>query len=167
MQVLPLPTYKKFAFCIINSYPILSSESCPFLCINLLANLRKSPNPTKDTFQPPTFGTFAFVYPFQKISGKLTLNRNMPMSSTIPLPPREQLCNRYCSNKHTHSSTRYYSKKDTHTLSPREQFCNTAVTNTRFRILFLRLPGKIRIKRPFLKFIGIVRQSEGLLVSFV
>ena len=25
------------------------------------------------------------------------------MSSTIPLPPRDQLCNRYCSNKHTHS----------------------------------------------------------------
>ena len=23
------------------------------------------------------------------------------MSSTIPLPPREQLCNRYCSDKHT------------------------------------------------------------------
>jgi hypothetical protein len=25
------------------------------------------------------------------------------MSSTIPLPPREQLYNRYCSNKHTHT----------------------------------------------------------------
>ncbi len=24
------------------------------------------------------------------------------LSSTIPLPPREQLCTRYCSNKHTH-----------------------------------------------------------------
>jgi hypothetical protein len=24
--------------------------------------------------------------------------------STIPLPPREQLCNRYCSNKHTHTN---------------------------------------------------------------
>ena len=27
------------------------------------------------------------------------------MSSTIPLPPHEQLCNRYCSNEHTHPST--------------------------------------------------------------
>jgi len=26
------------------------------------------------------------------------------MSSTIPLSPREQLCNRYCSNKHTHQT---------------------------------------------------------------
>ena len=26
------------------------------------------------------------------------------MSSTIPLPPREQLYNRYCSNKHTFSA---------------------------------------------------------------
>ena len=26
------------------------------------------------------------------------------MSSTIPLLPREQLCNRYCSNKHTHTA---------------------------------------------------------------
>ena len=25
------------------------------------------------------------------------------MSSTIPLPPRQQLCSRYCSNKHTHN----------------------------------------------------------------
>jgi hypothetical protein len=25
------------------------------------------------------------------------------MSSSIPLPPRKQLCNRYCSNKHTHT----------------------------------------------------------------
>ena len=27
------------------------------------------------------------------------------MSSTIPLPPREGLCNRSCSNKHTHMET--------------------------------------------------------------
>ena len=27
------------------------------------------------------------------------------MSSTIPLPPHEQLCNRYCRNKHTHSQS--------------------------------------------------------------
>jgi hypothetical protein len=27
------------------------------------------------------------------------------MSSTIPLPPREQLCNRYCSYKNTHTHT--------------------------------------------------------------
>jgi len=25
------------------------------------------------------------------------------MSSTIPFPPLEQLCNRYCNNKHTHT----------------------------------------------------------------
>ena len=29
------------------------------------------------------------------------------MSSTIPLPPREQLCNRYYSNKHTHKHQLY------------------------------------------------------------
>ena len=28
------------------------------------------------------------------------------MSSTIPLPPLEQLCNMYCSNKHTHTPVR-------------------------------------------------------------
>jgi hypothetical protein len=26
------------------------------------------------------------------------------MSSTVTLPPHEQLCNRYCSNKHTHEA---------------------------------------------------------------
>jgi len=30
------------------------------------------------------------------------------MSSTIPLPPREQLYNRYCNNKHTHTKAAFY-----------------------------------------------------------
>jgi hypothetical protein len=29
------------------------------------------------------------------------INNTLSLSSTIPLPPREQLYNRYCSNKHT------------------------------------------------------------------
>ena len=32
----------------------------------------------------------------------LYLQKQQP---TIPLLPREQLCNRYCSNKHTHTQT--------------------------------------------------------------
>ncbi len=37
------------------------------------------------------------------------------MSSISPHPPREQLCNRYCSNKHTHLSH--------YTFSPRSLVC--------------------------------------------
>jgi hypothetical protein len=38
------------------------------------------------------------------------------MSSTImiPLPPREQLCNRYCSNKHTHINRDTHKSLQTH-----------------------------------------------------
>ncbi len=34
------------------------------------------------------------------------------MSSTIPLPPREQLCNRYCSNKYIHTVTYILGQED-------------------------------------------------------
>jgi hypothetical protein len=34
------------------------------------------------------------------------------MSSTIPLPPREQLYNRYCSNKHSHTSVTVINLRD-------------------------------------------------------
>ena len=45
------------------------------------------------------------------------------MSSTIPLPPREQLYNRYCSNKHTHLCVHR------HVSFPRTHWCTHAARN--------------------------------------
>jgi len=40
----------------------------------------------------------------QRIEGGRRVRGGMrPDMSSIPPPPREQLCNRYCSNKHTHT----------------------------------------------------------------
>ena len=52
--------------------------------------------------------------PIYTHSPRLVVSLSTCLSSTIPVPPREQLCNRYCSNKHslTHKHTH------THTHPP-------------------------------------------------
>jgi hypothetical protein len=42
-----------------------------------------------------------FCFPI-KHSTHTHTNKHMSSTTTIPLPPREQLYNRYCSNKHIH-----------------------------------------------------------------
>jgi hypothetical protein len=54
------------------------------------------------------------------------------MSSTILLPPRAQLCNRPCSNKHTHTVTKSFKllqTGDINTLAPAENTKTTRGTD--------------------------------------